>query len=301
MNKIKFVIFTIFLGLILILIEMSLQKDKEPDYLYDYLQNSEINFSNEDIKYIRNNKIKYHDLKPYLEFETFNLYNFLFYEDIRTKHNLTHLEALNTFNHPDYFSVNRETKLAFFQNTSLILVNKQYFIDKDYIPDNLVNVSSSSIYYVKRDLEEMYLEKETLTNYEELYQNAIKEGLEFVLYSGYRDYQKQKILYYFIYEENEKISAKPGHSEHQTGLAIDISTLNDGLTNYFAGSKEFIWLKNNAHRFGFILRFPEDKEHITGYSFEPWHFRYVGKKHAEVMYQENLCLEEYLFKYFELK
>jgi hypothetical protein len=90
-------------------------------------------------------------------------------------------------------------------------------------------------------------------------------------------------------------SAAPGNSEHQTGLAIDVSckSINFGLTNSFASTPEGLWLKDNCWRFGFILRYPKDKEHITGYAYEPWHIRYVGVPLAYYLYNNNLTLEEY--------
>ena len=87
--------------------------------------------------------------------------------------------------------------------------------------------------------------------------------------------------------------AKPGESEHHTGLAIDIKS---GDTSPFIISKEYVWLKKNAHKYGFILRYPEGKEEITGYAFEPWHYRYVGKKIAKFITKNNMTLEEYIEK-----
>ena len=88
-------------------------------------------------------------------------------------------------------------------------------------------------------------------------------------------------------------SAKPGHSEHQTGLAVDVEGENKDYDN-FEDTKEFIWMKNNAHRFGFILRYPKGKEHITGFKYEPWHYRYVGIETATKIFKQNITLEEYL-------
>ena len=87
-------------------------------------------------------------------------------------------------------------------------------------------------------------------------------------------------------------SAKPGHSEHQTGLSIDVEGSNLDY-DLFAESKEFNWMKNNAHKYGFILRYPKGKEHITGFKYEPWHYRYVGKDVASYIYKNNITLEEY--------
>ena len=97
----------------------------------------------------------------------------------------------------------------------------------------------------------------------------------------------------------EHCSAKPGHSEHQTGLAVDVEGSNHDYDD-FENSKEFAWMKKNAHLFGFILRYPEGKTTITGFKYEPWHYRYVGKDVAKIIYEENLTLEEYYDKYINL-
>ena len=119
--------------------------------------------------------------------------------------------------------------------------------------------------------------------------------------SGFRSYDYQKNLYArYVRRDGERkasmYSAKPGHSEHQTGLAFDIGGPNQNywLRNSFDSTKEGIWLKDNAHRFGFILRYPKGKTHITGYDYEPWHFRYVGIEDATEIYKNNLTLEDYL-------
>ena len=87
-------------------------------------------------------------------------------------------------------------------------------------------------------------------------------------------------------------SARPGHSEHQTGLAIDLAAFNSNLNN-FEETKEYEWVKDNAHLYGFILRYPKGKEHITGYMFEPWHYRYVGTKVAKEIYEMDITFDEY--------
>ena len=90
-------------------------------------------------------------------------------------------------------------------------------------------------------------------------------------------------------KERDKVSARPGFSEHQTGLAIDINSLDESFENTVAGK----WLAENSSKYGFILRYPKGKEGITGYNYEPWHLRYVGKKLATYLYKHNLVFEEY--------
>ncbi len=112
------------------------------------------------------------------------------------------------------------------------------------------------------------------------------EGLKFIFYTAYRSVAKQKELF-----EAGKTTAAPGTSEHNSGLAIDIGS---AVSEDFEGSKEEAWLLEHAHEYGFILRYPKGKEDITGFDYEPWHFRYVGKEQAKLIYESGLCLEEYL-------
>lgn len=258
-------------------------------------------FNFEEIEYILSNKIEFIHIKPYLKYQSFNIYNFYVYEQLRIHHFFSHLETINYFNYPKYYIFNSSLNDAIFLNNDLILVNKNFFLNDDYQPNNLVDVKTKNVNFIQRDNEDMLIIQTVLEQYCLLYQDAIKEGYNLYIFSAYRDYEKQKILYYLINDEDNQISAKPGHSEHQTGLAIDISTLKWGLSNYFENSNEYEWLINNAYKYGFVLRYPKEKEYLTGYSFEPWHFRYVGKEHAKIIYEMGLTLEEYLFKSYELK
>lgn len=125
-------------------------------------------------------------------------------------------------------------------------------------------------------------------------EGAKKDGITLWMKSGYRSYNDQKYIYnnYVARDgqaEADTYSARPGHSEHQTGLAYDLnSTSND-----FAGTPEAKWIEENCYKYGFILRYPKGKEHITGYIYEPWHVRYVGIDKAKEIYESGLCLEEF--------
>ena len=119
-------------------------------------------------------------------------------------------------------------------------------------------------------------------------------GLNIPLVSGYRSYETQENLYNkYVKKDGEKkantYSAKPGESEHQTGLAFDIGSVDRS----FANTIEAKWLAENAYLYGFIIRYPKDKEEITGYNYEPWHLRYVGQELAKYLKKNNLTLEEY--------
>ena len=98
----------------------------------------------------------------------------------------------------------------------------------------------------------------------------------------------------------DKYTARPGYSEHQTGLAIDVKD-GSGQYAFFKNSDEYKWMKDNAHKYGFILRYPEGKEHITGFSFEAWHYRYVGVDVATFIYENDLTFDEYHMMYIANK
>jgi len=182
----------------------------------------------------------------------------------------------------------------------LILINKQHPIPEDY-SFNLGRLSGS-MQCDERIVDDLLLMLKT----------AKEEGISLVIVSPYRDLSKQESLFNrkinkyiskgYSYLDAYKLASQavtvPGASEHQVGLAIDIVTknytvLDDGFENTEAG----IWLKNNCANFGFIVRYPKDKEYITSIEYEPWHFRYVGKEAATIIMKQGLCLEEFWDKY----
>jgi D-alanyl-D-alanine carboxypeptidase len=163
-------------------------------------------------------------------------------------------------------------------------------------PKDLVTIS---VPYRGRS-EAKYLRKEAADAIIRLFASAKKDEITLCAISGFRSYELQKSVYYkYTRQLGEKtaemVSAKPGSSEHQTGLSIDISTksLNYALRNSFANTSEGKWLAENAARFGFILRYPKGREAITGYAYEPWHFRYIGKELAADITKKGVTLEEY--------
>ncbi|WP_419886865.1 M15 family metallopeptidase [Neobacillus niacini] len=181
----------------------------------------------------------------------------------------------------------------------LALVNKEFYLPEDYIPQDLVrpNVEFS---FGNVEIEKSLMRKEAAAALEKMFSNAKNNGIELYAISGYRSYSRQQSL--FEAEVNrvgiEKAAeavANPGASEHQSGLAMDISSKSNKLylNEAFANTTEGRWLRENAHRFGFILRYPKEKMDITNYMYEPWHFRYVGIKAATIMYEHNWTLEEY--------
>lgn len=179
-----------------------------------------------------------------------------------------------------------------------VLVNRKYRLDKDYVPADLVVPDIRFSFY--GTYEKSYVRQVTATALETLFSKAEQEGVILQGVSGYRSYARQEEIYsHNVNTRGETttnlVSANPGASEHQTGLAIDVSSSSVGceLEASFGDTKEGIWLAKNCHKYGFIIRYPKDKTQITGYSYEPWHIRYVGKKLATYLYKKNLTLEEY--------
>ncbi|MBQ3511360.1 MAG: M15 family metallopeptidase [Bacilli bacterium] len=173
-------------------------------------------------------------------------------------------------------------------NYKYILVNKGNKLNNDFIPENLVKVKRCS-------LGNFYLEEEAAYAYESMCVDLINKGLNISITSAYRSYDEQKELYntYLkLYGKSyvDKYVAIPGCSEHQTGLAVDLESLEYDI---FKNSQEYLWVKENSYKYGFIIRYQKGREKITGYSAEEWHIRYVGKKTAEYIYKNNITFEEY--------
>lgn len=180
-----------------------------------------------------------------------------------------------------------------------VLVNKKRNLPSDYVPADLVKLSE-----VPTVLENPEVNQLRSVAYEALKElfKAANEEEGYILYarSGYRSYNTQTSLYASYVDSYgqkaaEKYSAKPGQSEHQTGLSIDITCeeMNLKLDDTFVDTDEGKWVAENAHRFGYIIRYPKGKEDITGYMYEPWHIRYLGVELATKVYESGLTLEEY--------
>lgn len=179
----------------------------------------------------------------------------------------------------------------------MICLNKNRYVDSSY--ESGLNLS-----YVAGSGEQM--DSRAAAAYEEMYSAALSDGIRLTPCSGYRSYSTQKRLYYEFYDEYiaqgyssseaHRLTSRrrnpPGSSEHNIGICMDIICAASSAN--FQNTKEYAWLMSNAHNYGFILRYPEDKESITGVKFEPWHWRFVGKENASAIKNSGLCLEEYL-------
>ena len=182
-----------------------------------------------------------------------------------------------------------------------VLVNKENMLSIDYIPKNLYIVDNNENNfrnYLIDNIKPM-LRIEVKPYIEKLIYDANNNGINIIVDSAFRSGNYQQMILDKVISEkgNEayKLVALPGTSEHQTGLAVDFAIYENGIYNddIKEDDKEAIWLKDNAWKYGFILRYPKGKEDITGFNFEPWHYRFVGLELAFELYQTNQTLEEY--------
>ncbi|KAB3529975.1 M15 family metallopeptidase [Alkaliphilus pronyensis] len=191
----------------------------------------------------------------------------------------------------------------------VFLVNRQYQVSSNYSPQSSVNLADHTSKYIKVSRRDMYIDEGVLSPIKLMLKDAYYGGADKMLViSGYRSYQRQTSILNSriksltpslgLEEAKKKVAtfvAIPGSSEHQVGLAVDFTTFRDmGVTQDFGNTIEGKWLNENSWKYGFIIRYTGDKMDITGIIDEPWHLRYVGIPHAEIMKRENLCLEEYL-------
>lgn len=194
-----------------------------------------------------------------------------------------------------YYTNTKETP---YKNKNYILCNK-YLSLGEYVPDNLETVSSE--YSSGKRL----LVKEAKEAFEKMASAAKEEGYIIRAMSAYRSYQYQQSLYQKYVDQDGKekadtYSARPGFSEHQTGLVADVDNRKLAYTS-FHNTKEYDWMKNNAHKYGWIERYPKGKEHITGYTYESWHYRYVGVEIATYIHEHNITFDEYYMQFVENK
>ena len=186
-----------------------------------------------------------------------------------------------------------------------VLVNKDNPLDLNYIPDNLyiVDDNKDNFHNYKDPNLKLMLRKDIKKYIDMLLMDAKKLGFPLIVDSGYRSSSYQQVILEKLIEEKGmeayKLVALPGMSEHQTGLTLDIFSKLNNNKNTFKDTDTAKWLEDNSYRFGFILRYPEDKVNVTGYSYEAWHFRYVGKEIAKYIHENNITFEEYYAFFIE--
>lgn len=205
-------------------------------------------------------------------------------------------------------NVNANLDYDFYENTevtdiskdTLMIVNKHYKIPDNYQPENLVPVDDEKYGYWNMIRADVYEE------FKKMSADAQKDNVTLFIASPYRSYNDQKILYNsYVASDGVKkadtYSARPGYSEHHTGLAMDLIPEFGLELDTFENSDGFKWMQENGYKYGFILRYPKDKEYITGYMYEPWHYRYVGVDVATTIKNKNLTFEEYYEYYVKEK
>ncbi|MBP3799338.1 MAG: M15 family metallopeptidase [Bacilli bacterium] len=180
-----------------------------------------------------------------------------------------------------------------------VLVNKYHSLSKDYVPKDLEDIDTK---YAIKGMKMVSYAKDA---FEEMSKAALKDKMHILAMSTYRSYDYQVNLYNKYAKKDgvdaaNTYSAKAGFSEHQTGLAVDVY---NGSTSYtsFEKTKEFNWMQENAYKYGFIMRYPKDKEKETGYKYEAWHYRYIGKEIAKYIHDNKFTYEEYYVRFLQNK
>ncbi len=254
--------------------------DKKIDILLDKAYNNLI------IKFLKQKYFKFNYLDNYISY-----YKKSDNDDLAYTVSVINVKANN-----DYYDKNTIKKTDTSKNY-LLLVNKYNYLDKNYKPNDLVNVKN---YY---SYGENQIRKEVYDNFLKMWTDAKAENLNLIITSAYRDYNYQNQLWTSYSAQKgsawaDSVAARAGYSEHQTGLALDIVTYGSTMDS-FEKTNEFKWLNENSYKYGFILRYPKGKENLTGYSYESWHYRYVGKDVAKKIHDEGITYDEYYAYYIE--
>ena len=227
--------------------------------------------------------------------------NFETYVEYKTYHESTSYEdviaIVNVNANKGWYNETYKTNI---KDGYLMIVNKFYYLENTFVREDLQSVNLA---YAYANNKAASIVIENFANMRTDVQNEL--GVRLMVNSSYRSYEDQEAIYNdfknISLKYADSYAARPGHSEHQTGLAIDITSLEHPYINNtkdsFDQSKEYEWLKNNCHKYGFILRYPKGKEHITGYNTESWHFRYVGIDVATKIYNEGITFDEYYAYY----
>ena len=192
-------------------------------------------------------------------------------EEPSTEEKITYIGTVVGYTSKGYV-ISEKNGITYVNN--VLVANKTYSLPESYDPGELLSECEKA--------------------FNEMQSAAAKEELTLWNASGFRSYELQKSLYNRYSDRDgkeaaDRYSARPGHSEHQSGLAIDLNEISSS----FKDTDEGRWVAENCHKYGFILRYPEGKEAQTGYMYEPWHIRYVGVDTATNIYNSGLCLEEY--------
>ena len=277
---------------------------------YSTIENSNIIklINNELEEYIENSNtdqsLKDENNKDYIVNFLLNLINEKYYKKDNLERYVNYYSKNNNLTNKEIVTnVNSNLDTTFYENyestdtskDTLMIVNKHYKIENNYKPGNLVTVLSEHGYPNK-------IRADVYEEFKKMYNAAKNDNVSIFIASPYRSYSDQNALYtYYVNTDGKKnadtYSARPGFSEHHTGLAMDLIPEYGLDLDTFENSDGFKWMQENAYKYGFILRYPKDKEYITGYIYEPWHYRYVGISAATTIKNEGLTFEEY-YEYY---
>lgn len=233
---------------------------------------------------------------PFMEEKYFiysNMNTYLEYKEKNKKKDYNKIvQLINVEMHLDWLDNQKDTDTS---KNELMLVNRIYGLSSDFVPSDLVDVPTQFAYDGKK------LSQSVLDKVIELITKAKEVGYTFVISDGYRSYEEQKDIYdsyadYYGISETDTFVARPGHSEYQTGMTFDLKPYNKVIDDV-STNEEYLWLKDNAYKFGFIFRFDKEHESLTGFPSASWRLRYVGKDAAIVIHNEGICFEEY-YAYF---
>ncbi len=224
-----------------------------------------------------------------------NLDNYIkYYEDHIDKNSTDVVALVNTGAYKEHYTDIKTSDI----NKNLLLINNKYYkLPDNYEPTDLVSIKNWYSYGDNK------IRKEVYDKFIEMFNSAKESNYTLIINSAYRSLKEQQEVYNQILSTNTQEytdgkAARPGHSEHQTGLAIDIITPGANGDN-FDQTETFKWLENNSYKYGFILRYPKGKEYLTGYNYESWHFRYVGVEAATIIHNEGITFDEYYAYYVE--
>jgi zinc D-Ala-D-Ala carboxypeptidase len=223
-----------------------------------------------------------------------NLDRYVAYKEINNKPLKDVIAIVNTNNDSEFYTNIKETDVT---KDTLMLVNKFHHLADTYAPTDIVDISLQYAY------ENNQAHEITNSAFIRMANDAKEAGINLVINDSYRTYLVQKELYDKEVRlsgktEADNYVARPGHSEHQTGYALDINEYGMGKAD-FENTNAYQWLLSNAHKYGFILRYPKDKEYLTGYKFESWHYRYIGTEIATKIKTLDITFDEYYAYYIE--
>jgi len=256
----------------------------EINQIYEYMSKKNID------KILEN---EYVDLKEFFGITNFDFEKIDSYKAYQSIENIPMKDAVTKVNLKLDVPFYSETIEITNPDSLLVLVNKVYVLNENYKPENLLPIPS---------FPNLQLRKEAIEDFEKLLAQAKLDNIFLIPYSTYRSFSYQKQVYEKYLEKDPKelvdtYSARPGHSEHQTGLAIDIRSKDHW---YNLTKSDYEWMKQNAYKYGFIIRYSKNNSNFTGYKEEPWHIRYVGIEHAKKITDLKLTFDEYYDLYINI-